>query len=118
MENRVRKRNSCSEILFNHISGSMRRTNLERHDVQPVVEVFPHPPLCDRPGKVDVGRGYDPQIDADGEVPPHTLEFPILEDPQDLDLERRRDLPHLVQENSAAITEFELPDLPARGSGE
>ena len=51
-------------------------------------------------------------------VSPDPLEFPFLEEPQELDLHGRRELPDLVEEKRSAVGLFESPDAPARRPGE
>ena len=49
---------------------------------------------------------------------PDSLEFPFLQDPQKRDLRLGQQFAHFVQEDRAAISQFETPEPPVRGSRE
>ena len=48
----------------------------------------------------------------------HTLEFALLQHPQQLDLKRRSEFPDLIQKHHAAIGDFEPALFLQHGSGE
>ena len=47
-----------------------------------------------------------------------SLEFPLLQDPQQRDLRLGQQFAHFVQEDRAAIGQFETPKPPLRGARE
>ena len=49
---------------------------------------------------------------------PDSLEFPLLQDPQERDLRIRQEFTDFVQKNCAAVGQFETAKPALRGSGE
>ena len=80
-----------------------QRRQHHRHHADAVIEVGAKFVLGDRIFEVPVGRRHQPDIDLDGLVAADALELALLQDAQQLGLERRRDLADLVEEQRAAV---------------
>ena len=94
-----------------------QRRQLDRHDRQPEVEVLPEAAARDLGLEVLVGRRDDPDVDLDPVPAADPLDLPLLEEPEELDLEREAHLADLVEEERAAVGDLELPlplDVGAR----
>ena len=74
--------------------------------------------MADRRLEITIRRRDDANVDANRLRAPDSLEFPLLQDPQKRDLRLGQQFTHFVQENRAAIGQFETPEPPLRGSGE
>jgi hypothetical protein len=95
-----------------------QRRQLHRHHVDPVEQVLAEPALLHGGAQVAVGRGHDAQVDLDGLVAAHPLELALLQEAEQLDLGRRRDLADLVEEQRAAVGLVKPPLAPRRRAGE
>ena len=73
---------------------------VDRDDVEPVVQVLAEPAGVDLVEQVAVGRRDDPRVDLDGPGVADPLELPLLQDPQQLDLELGRGAVDLVEEDA------------------
>src|SRR5262249_60352650 len=87
-------------------------------DVEAVVEVLAEGTLSDGLLEVFVGRGDDADVDADVLAAAEPGELTVLQDVQELGLERHRHLADLVEEDRAASRELEVAGLPPVGTGE
>jgi len=87
-------------------------------DVQPVVEVLSE--LAGRHGllQVLVGGRDDSDVHLDRGVAPDPRELPVLQDVEELGLERRVEIADLVEEDGAVVGRLELADLELMGAGE
>jgi hypothetical protein len=65
-----------------------------------------------------VGRGDHPHVDLDGLVAADALELALLEEAEQLDLGRRREIADLVEEQGAAVRLLEAAFARARRAGE
>ena len=95
-----------------------QRRHLERDDVEPVVEVLAEPALRDLLGEVAVRRRDHADVDLDRLRAADALELVLLQEAQQLDLDRRRDLADLVEEQRAAVGEREPAVLARHRAGE
>ena len=75
----------------------------DRDDLEPVVEVFPEPPLPHRPLEVAVRRGEHPDVDPDVAGAAHAAERLLLEKPEHLRLEGEPHVPDLVEEDGPPV---------------
>src|SRR3989454_7923637 len=101
------------------VLGSLpQRRDVDGEDVQAIVEVVAEALLLDQPSEVAVRRGDQTDVDLDRPGAADTLERLLLEDPEELRLERERDLAHLVEEECAAMGHLEASDLLRDGPGE
>ena len=80
-----------------------QRREVDGHHLQPVVEVLAEASGRDRPPEVAVGGSDDPDVHLPPLRPAHGADLVLLEDAQELGLERRRDVPDLVEEDRAAV---------------
>jgi hypothetical protein len=90
----------------------------EGHHAQAVVEV-----LAERPGRhglaqVLAGRGDEPHVHLDGARAAQSLEAALLDDAQELRLERGLQVVHLVEVEGAAVGQLDLARLGLAGVGE
>src|SRR5437016_8552570 len=95
-----------------------QRRELERHHLQAIVEVLAEAPLLDGSRQLAVGRRDDAHVDGPPHRAAHRPYLVLLEDAQELRLERRRDVADLVQENRAAVGLREVPGCVADRAGE
>src|SRR6266508_3940730 len=70
--------------------------DLDRHDTQPVEEVFAEVPVGDGAAQVAIRGGDDPRLCLPRPALSHALERALLEDAKQLDLERKRYVSHFV----------------------
>ena len=84
-----------------------QRRKGKRHHAQPVIEVLPEPPALDLGFQVPVRRGDDPGVRLEPVAAAHPLELALLQDPQQFDLGGRRELAHFIEEERAAVGQFE-----------
>src|SRR3990170_2772787 len=87
----------------------------DRDHGQAIIEVLPELPLLDERQEVPVGRRDEPEVQPDLFLPAHRADGLVLEGPQELGLERRGHVTHLVEEEGAAVGLDEQPaPLPVR----
>ena len=87
-------------------------------DIQPEVEVLPETAGGDRRVEVDIGRGDDADVDRDRRAGADAHDLALLEDAEQLHLERRRQVADLVEEQRAAIGGLEPARLRPERAGE
>ena len=92
-----------------------QRRQVDAHDVEPVIEVGAELPGRDPLGEVGIGGGDEAHVDRDLAVRAHGADLAVLDHPQELRLERERQLGDLVEEERAPLRVEEQP-LP-RGGG-
>ena len=95
-----------------------QRRNSQRRDVEPVVQVGAEPALIRGYPQVLLGRGDDPDIQGDRLVAAEPFDHPLLQQAQQLDLHIQAHALDLVEEQRAAVGEFELADAPLLRAGE
>src|SRR5438445_203006 len=86
-----------------------QRRDHDRHHVQPEKEILPEFFALDAFLQVAVRGGNDAHVHFHRAVAAHALELPLLEHPQEFRLERGGNLTDLVEQNRAAVREFEAP---------
>jgi hypothetical protein len=84
-----------------------QRRQLDREDVQPVVEILAQLARAHRVPRVLVGRGDDADVHRLFLASAEPAEAPLLEHAQQLDLRGRLHLGDLVEEQRAAVRELE-----------
>ena len=89
-----------------------QRRQMQRHDVQTIVEIRTERAVSHRLLEIAIGGRDDPHVDVDALLAADTHELALLDHPQELRLQRRRELADLVQEDRALIRELELAELP------
>src|SRR2546423_894360 len=95
-----------------------QRRQIDIDDVEPVIQVASESTRRDVIWQPPVGRGDQPDVDAHRTSAADPLELAELERPQQLALERGREFTDLVEEDSAAIGDLELPFLLRHRPGE
>ena len=90
------------------------RRRVQADHVEPVVQVLAEPPRLDQGLEVLVGRGHDPDVDADRLRAADALERHLLEHAEQLGLDLQVDVADLVEEQRAAVGLLE-PARPGRG---
>src|SRR6185503_3671303 len=94
------------------------RRDVDRDDVQPVVQVFPELLLLDQLLEGPIGRRDDADVDLDILRAADAAEGPLLERAEELRLERRGHVADLVQEHRPVVRELEQALLLGLGVGE
>src|ERR1035437_4744387 len=77
-------------------------------DVETVEEVLAEPPLAYLGLQVPVRGGDDTDVDRDLLAPSDPVEAPLLKNAHQVDLELRRDVADLVEEERPAVGHLEL----------
>ena len=91
---------------------------LHRDDVDAVVKVLAEPPFGHQLRQILVGRRHDADVRLDLFEPADAPEAPLLQHAQQLHLHHRRHLADLVEENRAALRDFDQALLGRLGAGE
>src|SRR5205814_2092406 len=93
--------------------------NDERDDVEPVEQVTAERSVRDRRLQVLVRRRDEAEVDGFRLAPAHRLDLALLQDAEQLALQRQRHIADLVEEERAAAGELEatLPRLRRAGEG-
>ena len=79
------------------VSGPVtQRGHLDRHHTEAIEEIFAKPIILDLFAQVAMGGGEDAHVGGAGDRFPHTLILPLLQDPQQLDLQGGGHIAHLV----------------------
>jgi hypothetical protein len=87
------------------------RRHVDRHDVEPIVEVLAERALAHGAPQIHVGRRQDPHIDRHGAHPAQPLDLALLQDAQELRLQVEPQGADLVEEHRAAVGELEAAEL-------
>ena len=95
-----------------------QRRQLERHDVQAVVEIGAKRAFGAGFRQILVGRGDHAHVDLERAAAADALDLPLLQDAQQLGLHRERHVADLVQEQRAAAGALELAAALLGGAGE
>ena len=91
---------------------------LDTHDVEPVEEVLPEPSPGHHLLQVEVGGRNDAHVHPHRLPAAEGVELPVLEDPEQLGLQRQGQVADFVQEDGAAVGELEAAGLVAFGPSE
>ena len=97
----------------NVLDALAQRRNRDRKDVETIVEIASERSVFDHALEIAVRRGDDPHVDALGSRAAEAFELALLQNPQQLGLHFERDVTDLVEEQRAAVRQFE-PASPAR----
>src|ERR1700736_4106277 len=95
---------------------SKRRKN-HLNDFQPIVQVEPEFTFLNCFGKLSVGSRHNPHIHLDIPNASQTPESLLLQDPQQLDLERERHFADFIQEDGATGSDLQNSRLGSAGIG-
>ena len=95
-----------------------KRPQVNRHDVQPVEQIVSEPTRCRLGGEILRGRREQTHVHPPRLLVSHAPDLALLQHPQQLRLERERQLPDLVQQQRTAVGLLEQSRTIARGAGE
>src|SRR3989441_4314049 len=88
---------------------------LSLHDALPifdaVLQVVPELAVADRPFEIAIGRRHDPHVDRLGAQATQAADGLLLDDLEELDLQRQLDVADLVEEQRAAVGRLEQAGL-------
>ena len=76
-----------------------------------IIKVLAEAAVGDHRLEILVGGADDARVDRDRLAPADALDHPLLEEAQQLDLERQRDVADLVEEQGAALGQLDLADV-------
>ncbi|MNF75520.1 hypothetical protein D3C84_575880 [compost metagenome] len=101
----------------------IRRTLAQRapgqgEDREPIVEVLAETPGRHFAGEVAVGGGEHADIQVDRPARAHPLHFALLQNAQQLGLQAQGHFGNLVEQDGAAVGQFELARRAGDGAGE
>src|SRR5262245_57595694 len=94
------------------------RRKADREDAQPEVEVLAEASRLHLLGELAVRRRDDPHVDPPRAILPHRAHLALLQDAQELRLQRRGGLRDLVEEERPAVGDLEEPLPVGDGAGE
>ena len=97
---------------------SAERRDLHDDLGEAIIKVFAEAAVGDHRFEVLVRRADDARVDRDRLTPADALDHPLLEEAQQLDLERQRDVADLVEEQGAALRHLDLADVRLDRAGE
>jgi len=92
--------------------------NVQRKNMQPVVEVSSKTVARHHRLQVAVGGGHEPGDGTDRAITADALEFLVLNGAEQLRLEFQRHFADLVEKQSSMMRQFEASDLLRHRSGE
>jgi len=95
-----------------------QRGDLNGENVQAVVEVTAKSAFGDALGKINVGGGNDADVNALGAIAAEAFEFLLLKDAKKFRLEFEGKIADFVEEERAAVGEFEAANFLTDGAGE
>ena len=116
----VTPRGAGGEVLGEEsdvLAALAQRWQGERHDVQAVVEILAEAPGGDLGREVAVGRRDDAHVDRNLGGRADAGDLALLQRPQELRLQRERQLADLVEEDRAGVGGLEAPGAGAVGAG-
>src|SRR5579859_920842 len=92
--------------------------NSNRKNVQAIKQIGTKPVFFHHLCKVAVSGSYQAGVCADGATAAQTLEFPLLQDAQELGLQFKRDFTDFIKKYRSPIGEFKAPDALRDGASE
>ena len=95
-----------------------QRRHGQPHHRQPVIQILPEFARAHGLIQIAIRRRDQPHIDLDGMRPAHSLKFALLQNAQQLHLQRRSQFSNLVQKHHAAIGNFQPAFFLCRRPGE
>jgi hypothetical protein len=100
----------------NIFSSIAKRGQVQRDDIDSVVEILAELSFPDQILEVLARRGDDANVDFDGLYAADAREFAFLQNLQQLGLRHGTEVPDFVEEQGAAVGELELPTRRAVAS--
>src|SRR5262249_11149881 len=95
-----------------------QRRQQDRENIEAVVEVASKLSLLYHLQQVSVGGGHQPHVYSLRAFASQGLEFLVLENPQQLGLQGKRDVAHLVEEKRPGVRQLESAQFLGDGAGE
>src|ERR1700679_983628 len=92
--------------------------NIERHHVQAIVKIFAKGALLQRRAQILIGGGDYAYVNVPRGVAAQPLEYTLLQNTQQLHLNRARHVADFIQKYSSGIRLFKLTGLCGIGAGE
>ncbi len=92
--------------------------NMNRNHAEAIIQVLAQRSLLEQAAHIAVGRGDDADVHPHRFSAPQRLHFSFLEGPQQLDLEGRGELAHLVQEQRTPVGLLKATQLACPCTGE
>src|SRR5579872_542294 len=93
---------------WNVFAAFAQRWQCQRNDVEAVVKIGTELATFDHRAERNVGGGDDADVDVYGAGFPKTFEFALLQNTEELRLQVQRHLADFVQQDGAAMSEFEF----------
>src|SRR5579863_8745883 len=111
-------REEVFEQQENVVAPFPERRKLDRESVQAVIEVLPEFPLAHHFLEVSVGGGNHAHVSLDRLIAADPLELLLLQDAQDLALQKRGHIPHFVEKDRSSCALLEFADASVVGTCE
>src|ERR671932_584899 len=92
--------------ITNVALAASKRRQLQRQDIQSVIEIIAKSSLSNGNVKISVCRRYDPHIHLNRAVAAHWFELPFLENPQQFDLQFGTHLANLSEKKGPSVREL------------
>src|SRR5437899_3245861 len=90
---------SCPDPPWRYVGATLaERRHDDREDAQAIEEIEPEAPVGGLAAEIAVGRRHDPHVDSARTRGAHRADLALLEDPEQLRLDRRAGLADLVEE--------------------
>jgi len=96
----------------------MQWWQFKAYHVEPVKKIFPKGVFFDRLFKVTVGGGYDSYIDRNRLGTSYRSDLPVLEYPQQLDLNMQRHITYFIEKEGAVVGRLKEACVALDRSGE
>ena len=87
------------------------------NNIQTIIEILPEATCFNFLLEDSIGCSHNPNINLERLGSAKALELPLLQDSQELDLNRRTHLAHFVEEKGSRMSQFESSFLPSLGTG-
>ena len=94
------------------------RGEVNGHHMQPIEQIVSEPTRRRLGREVPGGRGEEAHVDAPGLLVPYPSDLALLQNPQQLRLQRLRQLSDLIQQQRASVGLLEQPRAVPSGAGE
>ncbi len=90
-----------------------QRRQMNRQNIEPVIQVGPKPSLFDHLLQILICGGDDPDVDRDYLVAPYAHDLPLLQHPQQPILDRSACVPDFIEKNRPFVRQFKPADVSA-----
>ena len=101
-----------------HVAASFPQgRQMQRNDVQAIEQILAKTPGSHFRFQIAVGRRHDAHVHFLADIAAHTLKFPFLQHPQNLDLQTQIHFPDFVQENGSSVRQLKTSGPGAQRVG-